>query len=205
MSADERQPELRTASLSDIEARRIPRADMVTAVIDHELKPEAGPRYEQWLARVIPVAARFPGHRGVNVIRPAAGTHSYTVTIHFDTLDHAQDWFRSDARRQLVEEVEPLLAAAEKVETVTGLEFWFMPESAAQTRARPYKQFLLTLSVIYPLTLFVPWALHPLTSALPALRHVLIDHLMVAALIVGLMTYVVMPRYTRLMAGWLYR
>jgi len=99
-SADERQPELRTASLTDIAARGIPRPDMVTAVIGHEVKPDAGPRYEQWLARIIPVAARFPGHRGVNVIRPAAGTHSYTVTIHFDTLDHAQDWFRSDARRQ---------------------------------------------------------------------------------------------------------
>ena len=205
MSADERHPELRTASLSEIAARRIPRADMVTAVIGHELKPDAGPRYEQWLARVIPVAARFPGHRGVNVIRPAAGTSSYTVTIHFDTLDHAQDWFRSEARRQLVEEVEPLLAKAEKVDTVTGLEFWFMPQSAAQKQARRYKQFLLTLSVIYPLTLIVPWALRPLTSALPALQHVLVDHLMVAALIVGLMTYVVMPRYTRWMAGWLYR
>ena len=205
MSADERQPELRTASLTDIAARGIPRADMVTAVIGHEVKPDAGPRYEQWLARIIPVAARFPGHRGVNVIRPAAGTHSYTVTIHFDTLDHAQDWFRSDARRQLVEEVEPLLARAEMLDTVTGLEFWFMPQSAAQNRARPYKQFLLTLSVIYPLTLIVPWALRPLLGALPALQHVLIDHLIVAALIVGLMTYVVMPRYTRLLAGWLYR
>jgi antibiotic biosynthesis monooxygenase (ABM) superfamily enzyme len=205
MSTDDRHPELRTASLSDIAQRDLPRPDTVTAVIQHELKPEAGPQYEQWLARIIPVAARFPGHRGVNVIRPAPGTNSYTVTIRFDTLEHAEDWFRSDARRQLVEEVEPLLDRAEKLETVTGLEFWFMPPTATQKRARPYKQFMLTLSVIYPLTLLVPWALRPLIAAVPALQYALVDHLIVAAIIVGLMTYVVMPRYTRLVANWLYR
>jgi len=101
--------------------------------------------------------------------------------------------------------VEPLLERAEKVDTVTGLEFWFMPPTVAQKRARPYKQFMLTLSVIYPLTLIVPWVLRPLTGAVPALQNVLVDHLIVAALIVWLMTYVVMPRYTRLVANWLYR
>jgi len=205
MSTDDRHPELRTASLSDIAARDLPRPDMVTAVVQHELKPEVGPQYEQWLTRIIPVATRFPGHGGVNVIRPPSGASSYTVTIRFDTLEHAQDWFKSDARQQLMEEVEPLLERAEKVDTVTGLEFWFMPPTVAQKRARPYKQFMLTLSVIYPLTLIVPWVLRPLTGAVPALQNVLVDHLIVAALIVWLMTYVVMPRYTRLVANWLYR
>ena len=41
-------------------------------------------------------------------------------------------------------------------------------------------------------------------GALPALQHALVDHFIVAALIVGSMTYVVMPRYTRLVADWLY-
>ena len=204
MHTDRRNTELRTASLSDIAARDPAQPDMATSVIRHEVKPGTGPQYEQWLKRVIPVAARFPGHQGVNVTRPSAGTNGYTVTIRFDSLEHAEDWFRSDARRQLVAEVEPLLDRAEKIETVTGLEFWFMPP-VGQKHAPAYKQFLLTLSVIYPLTLIVPWLLRPLLGAAPALQHVLVDHLIVAAIIVGLMTYVVMPRYTRLMAKWLYR
>lgn len=203
MHTDNRSSELRTASLSDIAARDLTRPDMVTSVIQHEVKPGSGAQYEQWLKRIIPVAARFPGHQGVNVIRPPMGANGYTVTIRFDNLEHAEDWFRSDARQQLVAEVEPLLDRAEKVDTVTGLEFWFMPQGA-QKHAPPYKQALLTLSVIYPLTLIVPWLLRPLLDTVPALQHPLIDHLIVAAIIVGLMTYVVMPRYTRLMAKWLY-
>jgi antibiotic biosynthesis monooxygenase (ABM) superfamily enzyme len=202
---DERHPELRSASLSAIASHELPHPDMVTLVIQHQPKPGARPQYEQWLARIIPVAGRFPGHRGVNVIRPAPGADGYTVTVRFDSLKHAEDWFRSEARRQLVAEVEPLLEGAEKLETVTGLEFWFAPTAAAQKRARPYKQFLITLSVIYPLTLLVPWLVRPLLVRVPALEHPLVEHLIVAALIVGLMTYVVMPRYVRLVASWLYR
>jgi uncharacterized protein len=205
--SDERQPELRSATLSDIAARQLPRPDMVTLFIQHHLQPQAHAPYEQWLKKIIPLAARFPGHRGVNVIRPAAGEHGYTVTLRFDTLAHAQDWFGSDARRQLVAEVEPLLSRAETLDTVTGLEFWFAPTSAApqQQRAKPYKQFLITLSVIYPLTLLVPWAVQPLTDAVPWLDQRYVRHLIVVAIVVGLITYVVMPRYVRLVAGWLYR
>ena len=35
-------------------------------------------------------------------------------------------------------------------------------------------------------------------------RNMLLEHLLVVAVIVWLMTYVVMPRYTRLVARWLY-
>jgi len=203
--ADDRDPGLRSASLSAIASHKLPHPDMVTLVVQHQLEPDNHPRYEQWLAKIIPVAARFPGHRGVNVIRPVAGAKVYTVTVRFDSLQHAEDWFQSAARRELVAEVAPLLDHAETLGTVTGLEFWFAPTAAVQKRARPYKQFLITLSVIYPLTLLVPWLLRPLLAGVPVLDQRLVEHLIVTALVVGLMTYLVMPRYVRLVAGWLYR
>lgn len=203
--ADERHPELRSATLSEIEARELPRPDMVTLVIKHQVKPDAASRYEQWLKRIMPVAARFPGHRGVNVIRPSEGAASYTITIRFDTLEHAEDWLRSEARHALIAEVEPLLVSAETLQTVTGLEFWFAPPASAPRRARPFKQFLVTWSVIYPLTLLVPWALQPLVAGVPVLGERYVTHLVVTGIVVALITYVVMPRYVRLVAGWLYR
>ena len=176
----------------------------MTSVIQHQVKPEGVAPYEQWLTRIMPVAARFPGHRGVNVIPPAAGNATYTITIRFDSLAHAEDWFRSQARRQLMEEAAPFLAGDEKVDTVTGLEFWFRPPPG-QKPAKRYKQFLLTLSVIYPLTLVVPPLVRRLLDPLPLLHNPYVEHLVASAVVVGLLTYVVMPRYTRLMAKWLYR
>ena len=204
MSADPRQPELRAASLADITGRPLPGAETVTAVIEHAVRQASVDRYEDWLRKVVPIAARFPGHRGVNVIRPAAGGLQYTITIHFDSLPHAQEWFASDLRRRLVEEVAPLLQAAETIETRSGLEFWFHPPPG-QPPAKRYRQFLLTLSVIFPLTMAVPALLHRLQGVAPWLGGYVVAHLVSAAIVVALMVYVIMPRYTRLMARWLYR
>jgi uncharacterized protein len=55
------------------------------------------------------------------------------------------------------------------------------------------------------LTILVPWVLRPLFPAVPALGLPGISNLLVSALIVGIMMYLIMPYYTRLMAGWLYQ
>ncbi len=204
MTTDDRQPGLRNATLDQIAGRALPGGETVTAVIQQTVKRERVADYEQWLKKVVPIASRFPGHRGVNVIHPATGGLQYTITIRFDSLAHAQDWFASDARRQLVEEVAPLLDADEKVETRSGLEFWFHPP-AGQPPAKRYKQFLLTVSVIYPLTIAVPALLHRVLAPVPVVSNYWLEHLVASVAIVGLMVYVVMPRYTRLMARWLYR
>jgi antibiotic biosynthesis monooxygenase (ABM) superfamily enzyme len=48
---------------------------------------------------------------------------------------------------------------------------------------------------IFPLTIVIPWVLQPL-FAVPGVSD--------AAIIVGLMTYVVMPPHARLVSRWLY-
>ncbi|MET3464963.1 MULTISPECIES: antibiotic biosynthesis monooxygenase [Variovorax] len=204
MTADDRQPTLRTATLDEIAGRAPPGAETVTAVIQQTVRRDRVEDYERWLKKVVPIASRFPGHRGVNVIHPGAGSLQYTITIRFDSLAHAQDWFDSDARRRLIEEAQPLLEMEEKVETRSGLEFWFHPP-AGQPPAKRYKQFLLTLSVIYPLTMLVPAVLHSLLAPVPVLSFHAVEHLIASAAVVGLMVYLIMPRYTRLMARWLYK
>lgn len=202
-SIDHRDPLIRNASLAEVSARSVPRPESVTAVIRHHVRAGSVAAYEEWLKRITPIAERFPGHRGVHIIRPAPGSTLYTVTIRFDSLLHAEDWFQSAARQALLGEVLPFLASDEERQTVTGLEFWFHP-GPGQKPAKRYKQFLLTLAVIYPLTLAVPIPVHWLADRMPWLGNALLEHLAVAATVVGLMTYVFMPRVTRLAARWLY-
>ena len=164
----------------------------VDGQITHVLKRKGAPPLQGW-------------HQGVNIIRPSAGADVYTIVLHFDTLEHLQGWLGSETRQRLIAEIELLLASEECVEIKTGLEFWFNPPTPAQKHPPPYKQFLLTLSVIFPLTVLVPWVLRPLFQVAPALGLPVVSHFVISAIIVGLATYVIMPRYTRLTAGWLYR
>jgi hypothetical protein len=137
----------------------------------------------------------------VTVVRPPAGSHTYTTVVRFDELAHLEGWLTSPSRQQLLDRIEPCLSRVDVPEIRTGLEFWVTPPRSGQLVARPYKQFLLVLSVIYPLSLALPEIAQPFLASMPAVGQGLVT----SASIVALMTYVIMPRYTRLLADWLYR
>jgi uncharacterized protein len=160
---------------------------------------------EAWFREVTAIAQTFPGHRGVDIIRPPRGSRIYTIVLHFDTSEHLGRWLSSEARKRLIAEIEPYLEGGDQVEIRTGLEFWFTPSDSEQKHAKTYKQFLITWSAIFPLTIFVPWVLQPLFQTAPSLGLPGISNLLISAMIVGLLTYVIMPRYTRMVATWLYR
>lgn len=202
-TSDDREPRLRHATLEEVAARSLPRQESVTAVIKHHVRPDAVPAYEDWLKQIVPIAERFPGHRGVHVIHPASGASHHTITVRFDSLLHAEDWFNSNSRQALMRQVLPLLESEEEIETRTGLEFWFHP-APGQKQARRYKQFIITLAVIFPLTMIVPALVRGVSESLPFLRNTWVEHFASAAIVVALMTYVLMPRITHRLAGWLY-
>lgn len=64
----------------------------VTLVITHRLAPGNEQAYEAWLNRIMPDAAGFTGHLGVNVIRPSGDEQAYTVLVRFDNLDNLYRW-----------------------------------------------------------------------------------------------------------------
>lgn len=175
----------------------------VTTVIVQRPRKDAVAQYEDWLKEITPVAQQFAGHRGVNVIRPHGATQDYTIVLHFDSIANLRNWLDSEVRARLAEKIRPFLRAEESIEIKTGLEFWFTPTTASKS-APAYKQFLVTLSAIFPLSVAVPWLLAPLFQWLPELGTLGIRQLIVAAVIVATMTYLVMPRYTRLVSRWLY-
>lgn len=177
--------------------------DIVTFIIQHQVRAAHRERYEQWLRDIGREAERYPGHLGTNVIRPLDAHGQYTIIIRFDCYDHLQAWVASDMRRDYVRQVEPILEGGDRIEIKSGLDFWFTPPGVRAPNR--FKQFLITFSAIYPLTLLVPAGLSPLVEAVPVLGNLFISRFLVAGLIVWLMVYVIMPRYARAVAGWLYR
>ncbi|MNO50437.1 Antibiotic biosynthesis monooxygenase [compost metagenome] len=178
--------------------------DAVTLLIRHQVMAEHHDDYEAWIREAAGASRRFPGHMGVAIIRPHAADAPYSLLLRFDTHEHLRAWIESPTRRHLVERARPWLQSIEEGEIETGLEFWFTPSSLAPLRARPFKQFLVTLSAIYPLTLLIPWALHPLQAHVALLRAPWLFGLLVAMVLVFVMVYLIMPRYTRLVARWLF-
>ena len=75
--------------------------------------------------------------------------------------------------------------------------------SKAQVPVR-WKQYLITWSAIYPLVLGVHFAISPVLRRVGILASPPLATFAVTAVVVFLMVYMVMPRYTRLVQRWLF-
>ncbi|MDO9236066.1 MAG: antibiotic biosynthesis monooxygenase [Aquabacterium sp.] len=184
-------------------------ADSVSFVVRHRVRAGACTSYEAWLVETMRVAAAFPGHQGVQVVRPVAPGVEYTIIVDFSTHDDATHWHQSAERARLIETVQPYLDVAEQVSVGAGIDYWFQPDTATagQPPMKPsaWKQWLITTSVIWPLTMIVPWAFGPVFKAVPALGAYGVAHGILASVIVAIVVWLIMPRYTRLVHNWLFR
>jgi antibiotic biosynthesis monooxygenase (ABM) superfamily enzyme len=176
-----------------------------TVVITHRVKNNRQRDYEQWLEEIIPLSKTYPGHLGVQVIRPITDiTPTYTAIIRYDSKEHLLAWMKSPERQQLIEKVRPLLADDDAFRVLEGWDFWFTPEASKTKLPTRWKQFLVSWSAIYPLVLLVSHLITAgaRTTGLP--DNLYLRMLVVTCVVVWLMTYVVMPRYTRLVHRWLF-
>jgi len=176
-----------------------------TVVITHRVKEGCEELYQKWLDEIVPRSKTYPGHLGVMIIRHVPdATSTFTVVIRFDTQDHLHAWMGSNERKRLIEKVKPYLADDDQFLVRSGLDFWFTPEAAKAKLPKRWKQFLVTWSAIYPLVLLafptVELAFQKL--AIPDNRY--FRTLIVTCVVVLLMVYVVMPRYTKAVHRWLF-
>jgi uncharacterized protein len=175
----------------------------VAFIITHVIKAGEEQRYEDWLADILRAVSSSVGYLGREIFRPAHGSRKYTTIVRFDSHEHLNAWAESSVRRSYVDSVRYLLEEGDQHEIRTGIDFWFTPEGIKPPKR--WKQFLLTLSAVYPLTLILPLVLGPLFSLIPPpLNHQFVRAFAAAAALIALLTFVIMPRYTRLVRRWLY-
>lgn len=178
----------------------------VTVVITHQVKEESKSNYEAWLNEIIPVSKSYPGHLGVSIVHPLPGaTVTYTVIIRFDTRKNLLTWMESADRKKMIEKVKPYLIEDDKFFVRSGLDFWFTPEGAKAKLPTKWKQFLVTWSAIFPLVLAMTALIDWLTASFSINLNHILKVLSLTFLVVLMMVYVVMPRYTKLVHKWLFR
>ena len=172
----------------------------VTTTVTRHVKPGHEAAYEQFLEAIISAARQFPGHLGVEVFRPTGPAGEYRIVYRFDSDEHLSAWLDSDERAAWLQRAEPHVIGPMRTSFVTGLETWFTLPGQAGTAPPPYKMALLTWMTIFPLITATVAITGPLLKALPLTLRLGIT----TALTVPLMTWVVMPRVTRLLRRWLY-
>lgn len=173
----------------------------VTIDVIQKVKPGREAEFEQALANLIQAAEAFDGHLGANIFRPFDRANpEYRIVFKFAHLSNLRQWEESAIRRKLLEQAKQLTVGDGKWQTLTGLETWFTLATQQPIVPPPrYKMLMVTCLAAFPTLNVVNFLLRPL-QPLP----LLIRTLIATVILLTLMTYVIMPRMTKLFAGWLY-
>jgi uncharacterized protein len=175
----------------------------VTTTVTRRIKPGHEAAYEAFLAGISGAARAFPGYLGIEVFRPTPSGRGgeYRTVYRFDSLAHLQAWVDSPERAAWLQRAEPHVAGPMRTQVLTGLEGWFtLPTQPGLPPPPRYKMAVLTWATIFPLITLVVVATAPLLRSLPLVLRLAVT----TGVTVPLMTWVVMPRVTRLLHRWLY-
>jgi antibiotic biosynthesis monooxygenase (ABM) superfamily enzyme len=176
--------------------------ESVTVVTSRRVRPGCEAAFEEWLDGIGKEAAKCPGLIGRRITRPNEHDRpEYVVVFKFDSYAHLCAWTESPIRAQWLEKARPLCVDEFKETVLSGLETWFtLPAKPGQLPPPRYKMAIMSVGVVYPLSFGLNALLRPALSDLPAP----LASLLLTVLMVALMTWVVMPRVTRLFQRWLF-
>jgi uncharacterized protein len=178
--------------------------DDLPATVDilQRVKPSCEAAFEVVLADLIEAAKGFEGHLGVNVFRPSDRANpEYRIVFKFDRISHLKQWETSAIRQKLLKRANRLTVGSSQVSIFTGLETWFtLPQQPGVPPPSRYKMMVISGITIYVLISLINLLILPLLNPLPAFLRTFV----VTLLMVAIMTYIAMPRMTKIFAGWLY-
>ena len=172
----------------------------VTIVVSRRPAPGRERDLAEWAQGLLDLAARFPGHLGMTVIRPRPGAGTYTFMFRFATHDQLRAWDDSEERKAWVARADELAGPARRDEAV-GIEAWFALPEAGSPRPPPrWKMAIASWLVAFPTIQILNTLLAPRLAILPPLAR----GAAVGVCMILFMTYAAMPVATRALRPWLY-
>ena len=172
----------------------------VTIIVSRRVLAVNRDRFEAALHTLTETSLTFPGHLGVTVVRPTGNDTTYRILFRFEHKSQYDRWQADAAIQALIAGADALTEGEASVTTLTGMEAWFDPPPAGTKPPSRHKMALLTWTALFPVVSLILTALGRLDLHAPFL----VNSALVTGCATLIMTYLVMPRLTRLVARWLY-
>lgn len=174
----------------------------VTVVVSRRVRKGCEAQFETLSTEMSNAAARFPGHLGSTMLRPASPEDpEYRIVFKFASQQDLERWQESAERLQHLESFEGILTEPAKTEVLSGMVTWFTLPAQNPVKPPPkYKMTLVSWLALYPSVTLIFLLFGPLLEPVP----LPLRTLLITGVLMVLMSYVLMPRFTRWFAFWLY-
>ena len=174
----------------------------ISVSIIRQVKAGHEQEFERLVTELAQAASHYDGHLTTHLFRPSGKDLEYRVVYTFDCMRHFHQWQVSEVRAAYYQKIAVLLNTPPQLQVLTGLETWFTVSDHQGALVPPprYKMAITSWLAIYPLVIIILECLNPMLAHLPIPARALI----ITLIAIPTMTYVLMPRMTRLFARWLY-
>jgi antibiotic biosynthesis monooxygenase (ABM) superfamily enzyme len=159
-----------------------------------------------WFYSIAEKASHFDGHLGSEIFKTFDDNpqKEFVSIFHFNTYENLMKWENAEERIEQVASGKDFFHQVKPKLQLTGLEFWFENKNEKSNLTPPvkWKMLVITIATIFILLNTVIPLFQKLFSAmgLPELLRSLLS----VIILVGLMTYVIMPFLTKLLSSWLF-
>jgi antibiotic biosynthesis monooxygenase (ABM) superfamily enzyme len=174
--------------------------DTLLRVVRRKAKPGCEEAYEALIRAMFTDASQFPGYLSAQLITPETPGGEYQILQGFATEADLECWNVSPQRALWHERLRAVAEGDPEYRLLTGLDAWFAPTATPASRPPPkWRMTVVSWLGIYPTVSLLLWLVAPLLASWPFL----IRTAVFTALVALAMSYLVMPRLSRWMAGWL--
>jgi hypothetical protein len=182
----------------------------VTVAITRRVRPEDELLMRAWADAGTQMASHFPGFLGSGWVRPSTGSIDWHMLYRFDGAESLAVWQGSTERNRWLTAGSNLVEDT-RVEHRTGIEGWFdepaeqvvddLAPAAAPPAPPRWKQMVVIWLAFFPTSLALTYLFAPFSETWPPWARVLLSTVVATPL----MTYLVLPRVTRMFQPWLAR
>lgn len=172
----------------------------VIRIARRRARPGKEAAYEAAVGEMFAAMRAFKGYIGADLIAPEEKGGEYQVVVRFASEADLQVWDQSSARAAAHQRLREVAEGEPEFRRLSGLEAWFAPAVVPASMHPPrFKMAVVTWLGIFPTVSLFLWLVAPFLQPLPFLLRTAL----LTMLIVATMTWLVMPRLTRLLRGWL--
>jgi hypothetical protein len=174
-------------------------AGSASSVFAYRIRPGKEEDFQDWRRRILEAARMWKGFLGTESFDALDGLEpEFIVVVRFDSRANLDAWLKSKIRDDFMKEVRAYVHHYTLRRISSGFEGWFDTTENTAPPAR-WRQALVILSALFPVIMTMRQLLSPIFLILPLPAAFLI----LLALDMAILTYVVMPHYSRMMNFWL--
>jgi antibiotic biosynthesis monooxygenase (ABM) superfamily enzyme len=175
------------------------REGTASSVFAYRIREDRQEIFEDWRRRIFAEMQKWDGFLGTESFDAIeGGGPEFIVVVRFDSRAHLDAWMQSPVRKAFLREMRDYVEDFSVRRIGSGFEGWFDTSKAIVPPAR-WRQALVILSALFLVIMIMRHILAPVFTMFP----MPVAFLVLLTLDIAVLTYVVMPRYTRWMSFWL--